>query len=150
MLTIISSWAGWSGWSLLAVAARGGRLRIHDSVSGLSLLARQLLLLVEDRDLSPHVTRAGLAELGLGDKMALESGHIGVEHRQGDHAADYGCGGDHDGEKCHAAQLTVLLGLAIVVVENCWLFLSLIHLLSSHFLERCEGVSVVGHSSRPC
>jgi len=66
--------------------------------------------------------------------MALESGHIGVEHWQGDHAADHGSGGDHDGEEGHAAQLTVLLGLTIVVIENCWLFLSLIHLLSSHFL----------------
>jgi len=134
VFAIITRWAWWSGWSLLAAAARGSRLRIHDAVSRLSLLARQLLLLVEDGDLSPHVTRARLAELGLGDEMALESGHIGVEHGQGDHAADHGSGGDHDGEECHAAQLTVLLGLTIVVVENCWLFLSLIHLLSSHFL----------------
>jgi len=73
----------------------------------------------------------------------------------GTYAADHGSGGDHNGEakdevvrgsifpakwkrlkilQGHSAQLTVLLGLTIVVVENCWLFLSLIHLLSSHFL----------------
>jgi len=151
MFTIITRWAWWSGWSLLAVAARGSWLWIHDSVAGLSLLSRQLLLLVEDGDLSPHVTRARLAELGLGDEMALESGHIGVEHGQGDHAADHGSGGDHNGEEGHAAQLAVLLGLTIVVVENYWLFLSLIHLLSLLTSSgKVRRMSVEGHSSKPC
>jgi hypothetical protein len=48
------------------------------------------LVLVQDGHLGPHVARTGLTEFRLGDEMALEAGHIGVEDGQGDHRG-YDC-----------------------------------------------------------
>jgi len=135
MLTIISGWAGRAGWSLLTIAASGSRLRVDNAIAAgglgivriLSLLASVAILLVEDGHLCPHIARAGLAELGLGDQVALEAGHIAVQHGQSDYAGDHRRRGHHNGEEGHSAQLAMLLRLIPLVVQNYRLFL-LIHL----------------------
>jgi hypothetical protein len=128
-LTIVSGGTRWARWSLLAVAARGSRLGVDDAVAvRLALVPHTQLLLVEDAHLRPHVPSSALAEFRLGDQVALEPGHVGIEHRECDDAANDGGCGDHNGEEGHAPQLAVLIGLPIMVVEYSWLLFLLIHL----------------------
>ena len=73
------------------------------------------ILLLQKGHLRPHVTRAGLAELRLGDQVTLKSGHVGVEHRQGDDASDDGRRRHHNGEEGNAAELAVLFRLILIL-----------------------------------
>jgi hypothetical protein len=92
VLSIVSWWSCRSGWALLAVATGRRWFRIDNAIATgwlgivriLTLLAGVAILLVEDAHLRPHVARSGLAELRLGDQMALEAGHVAVKHWQCD------------------------------------------------------------------
>jgi len=125
ILSFVTGWSWRPGGALLARAARRSWLGIHDSVP-LALLALMGVLLLENGHFSPHVAGPRLAELRLGDQVALEAGHIRVEHGQGNDAGDDGRSGDHNGKEGDAPELAVLVRL-ILILEDDWLLLR-IHL----------------------
>jgi len=106
LLLTAAVWAGW--WT-----GRSSRARWSSWATGwvLTLSTNANLLLVKDGHFSPHITGAGLAELRLGDQMALEVGHIAVEHGQSHDRGDHCGGGDDDGEERHSSHLAVLVRL---------------------------------------
>jgi hypothetical protein len=114
VLSFISRSSGWTSWSVLAGAASWSWLRVDDAVT-LSLLAMLAILLLQQGHLSPHVARASLAELGLGDQVALEAGHIRVQHRKSHDAGDNGGRRHHNGEEGDATELTVLIRLILIL-----------------------------------
>jgi len=114
VLSLVSGSSWWPSGSLLARAAGWRWLRVDDAIA-LSLLAMLSVLLLQKGHLRPHVTRASLAELSLGDHVALKTGHVAVQHWKGDDAGDDGRSRHHNGEKGHTSELTMLVRLILIL-----------------------------------